>query len=90
MKLDILSREIADITVTDDMVAVSLVVSISHGQIKKSITPITVEHEVPLSVLLPGDETSGEGIDDAVVIAVAGAHKRADEAIKAIRGLDKL
>lgn len=90
MKLDVLSREIADITVTDEVVAVSLVVSISHGQVKKTIMPITIEHEVPLSALLPGDDDTGAGIDDAVVMAVAGAHKRADEALAAIKGLDKL
>lgn len=84
MKMDILSREIADITITDDLVAVS----ISHGQVKKTIKPITVEHEVLL------DDDFGDveelPIADAIVMAVAAAHKRVDEALAAIKGLEKL
>lgn len=89
MKLDVLTREVSEIVVTDEAVAVTLEVSISHGAVKKSITPISVEHEVSISPLFPS-ETLSTGVDDAIVMAVAGANKRADEAIAALRGLEKL
>lgn len=88
MKLTITKREIADITITDDEVTVALELQVLHGQVKKVTTPITVEHSVPIAELL-GDENS-TGVDDAIVMAVAGVNQRADEALKAIGGLTEL
>lgn len=91
MKLEVIKREIGTITVTDDEVLVSLELGISHGAVKKSVTPITVEHSVRIEdgiLGLGNDEDTG--IADAVVMAMAGVNKRADETIAAMRGLTSL
>lgn len=85
MKMTVTKREITDITVTDDDVTVALELQILHGQVKKVTTPVTVEHSVPIAELL-----ESAGVDDAIVMAVAGVNQRADEALKAIGGLTEL
>lgn len=88
MKLDVIKRDIIDITVTDHAIQIALELGVSHGRAKKTVTPITVEHTVDIAALFPGD--IGSGIDDAIAMAVAGVNKRADDAIAALKGLTSL
>lgn len=88
MKLEVIKRDVSEIVVSDDQVLVAMELQISHGRVKKSVTPVTVEHAVMIAALLPGADDTG--VADAMVMAVAGVNRRADEAIAALGGLTEL